>query len=360
MKHRQVGVNKVGVVNTDGHAIGIDIGATSVRAAILAPGTLEGHPSVTVHGLGRADLPTGAVVNGVVVDTAALTAALKRIWQENNFECRNVILGIANQQVLVRDLRMPNVSPEQQARALPFQARDIVALPMEQVVLDFAPLEEPEPGADTVAGLLLATPRAPVLAAVSAAEAAGLRVARVDLSSFAALRSIADQNVAVEAVIDVGAHLSTIVIHSQGVPRLVRTLNRGSQELNDCLVENMSMSPLEAETAKREVGLNGTQSEVTRVLSAAIRPLVAEIRTSIGYLRSTSDAGPIEQISLTGGGSALPGLSDAIAKEIGVPARLVHPMQHIANRFATKQPRTAEEEQSATAVSVGLAMGAAA
>ena len=52
---------------------------------------------------------------------------------ENKFECRNVILGVANQQVIVRDMSMPNLDPDQRAKALPFQAREIVALPMDQV-----------------------------------------------------------------------------------------------------------------------------------------------------------------------------------------------------------------------------------
>ena len=42
MKHSQTGITKVGLINPDGHAIGLDIGATSIRAAILAPGTSEG------------------------------------------------------------------------------------------------------------------------------------------------------------------------------------------------------------------------------------------------------------------------------------------------------------------------------
>jgi len=360
MKHRQVGLNKVGVINSDGHAIGIDIGATAVRAAVLAPGTLDGRPSVTVHGLGHADLPQGTVVNGVVADKDALTAALKRIWHENKFECRNVILGVASQQVLVRDMQMPNVSAEKQAKALPFLARDVIALPMDQVILDFAQLAEPEPGAETVAGLLLVSPRQPVLAAVHAAEAAGLRVARVDLSSFAALRAIADEHLATEAVVDLGAHLSTIVIHHQGVPRLVRTLSRGSNELNDKLIESLSLTPQDAEAAKRQNGLTGPNADVARVLNAAIRPLLAEIRTSAGYFRSTNDVGPIERISLAGGGAQLFGLAQLIESEMSIPTRVVDPTQHIRNRLASKHVRDDIGEVAATAVAVGLAMGAAA
>ena len=300
MKHRQVGVGKVGLINPDGHAIGLDIGATAVRAAILAPGTLEGRPSVTVHGLGAVPLPHGAVVSGVVRDQDVLTAALKHLWQTHKFACRNVILGIANQQVLVRDMQMPNLDPQQRAKALPFQAREIVALPMDQVVLDFAQLGEVDPETNMVSGLLIATPRQPVLAAVEAVERAGLKVARVDLSSFAALRSIAEEHLSVEAVIDLGAHLTTIVIHTRGVPKLVRTL----------VARRRGADPAARRQAEPEHGgrrdwpstksaLNGAQRRGDAAsLNEAIRPLVAEIRSSINYFAAGNDGTRLERISL--------------------------------------------------------------
>src|SRR6185437_6333547 len=145
MKHRQVGVGKSGVLNPDGHAIGVDLGASAVRAAVLAPGTLDGRPSVTAHGLGEVPLPPGAVVNGVVCDQGAVTRALSELWQVNKFECRTVILGLTNQQVVVRDLKLPNLPPDQLAKALPFQAREIVPIPLDQALLDFTPLGPPDP-----------------------------------------------------------------------------------------------------------------------------------------------------------------------------------------------------------------------
>ncbi len=360
MKHRQVGVGKVGLINPDGHAIGLDVGATAVRAAILAPGTLEGRPSVTVHGLGAVPLPYGAVVSGVVRDQQALTAALKHLWQTHKFACRNVILGIANQQVLVRDMQIPNLTPQQRVKALPFQAREIVALPMDQVVLDFAQLGGVDPETNMVSGLLIATPRQPVLAAVEAVERAGLKVARVDLASFAALRSIAEEHLSVEAVIDLGAHLTTIVIHTRGVPKLVRTLARGGEELTQRISDKLNMSMEHAEMAKYDIGLNGDNDAVSGIVKDTIRPLVAEIRSSINYFAAGTDGTRLERISLTGGASALRGFAELLATQIGVPTNVVTPMQHIRNRWASKEVRLEESERSASAVSVGLAMGAAA
>ena len=359
MKHSQAGLSKVGIINPDGHAIGLDIGATSVRAAILSPGTTDGRPSVTVHGLGQIMLPLGAVVNGVVVDQAAVTAALKDLWRINRFECRQVILGITNQQLVVRDMTVPNLSPEQRAKALPFQAREIVALPMDQVLLDFAQLGSVDPATDTVSGLLVATPRAPVLAAVHAVERAKLKVARVDLSSFAALRAIADEELAVEAVIDLGAHMTNIVIHNQGIPKVVRTVLRGAEELTVKLSDKLGISMAEAEAAKIAVGLTGTPAEVAATLAEAVRPLLAEIRSSIHYFGSTNTGAVVERISLTGGGSLLAGIGELLESQLGVPTNVITPMQHIRNRFATKDSPP-DQPELATAVSVGLAMGAAA
>ena len=359
MRRRQKGTARTQPVNRNGYAIGLDLGATSVRAAILALSTKGGRPSVTVRAMGAVPLPPGAIVNGAVTERAIVTQALKQLWQNNGFNGRKVILGVANPQVVVRPLQIPNLNAQQRAKALPFRAREIIALPLDEVILDYAQVGDPDPTTGMLSGLLIAAPRRPVLAAVDAVERAGLKVARVDLSSFGALRSIGDNHLVVQAVIDLGAHLTSIVIHNKGVPQLVRTLARGGQELTDLLVEGLDLPLEDAERVKRETGLSGQRDAAADALQAGIRPLLAEIRSSINYYRASSDAAPLERISLTGGGSALPGLAAALSSQNGVTTGVVTPMQHIDNRQPTGDPGAEESDRVASAVSIGLAMGAA-
>lgn len=356
-RHRQVGMGKIGVLNSDGHAIGIDIGAGAVRATIISPGTINGRPSVTVHGVGAQELPPGAVTNGVVSDGAAVTRALKTLWETNKFECKSVIVGIANQQVVVRDLSLPNLPPDQMAKALPFQARELVPIPLEQALLDFVRLGEPDEVSDTVTGLLVAAPRLPVLSAVNAVEKAGLKVARVDLASLALLRSIADAKYSIEAVIDIGAHLTNIVIHRQGIPKVVRAVARGGGEWTELLVTKGSLSEAEAEEAKRTIGLNPADPRIAAMVGQAVRPLIAEIRSSIQYFGATNSGAQVERISLAGNSAAMPGLADLLTQQLGVPSVVVAPMQHIGNRY---NARGEAQDRAASAVSVGLAIGAVA
>ena len=349
-------------VNSNGYAVGLDLGATSVRATILELSTSNGHPSATAHGTGSVPLPPGAIVNGAVVNQAVVTQALQRLWAVNGFTCRKVILGVANPQVVVRPLEIPNLNPQQRAKALPFQAREIIALPLDEVILDYVQVGEPDPESGLVSGLLIATPRKPVLAAVEAVERAGLRVARVDLSSFGALRSIGDEHLMVQAVIDLGAQLTSIVIHDHGVPVLVRTLARGGQELTELLSDKLDLTPEEAEQTKRSTGLTGQGDAASDALQLGIRPLLAEIRSSINYFRASNDGAQLEGISLTGGGSALLGLATALSSQNGVPTELVTPLQHIDRQAAASRHKagTTNSDLDASAVSIGLAMGAAA
>lgn len=351
MKQPRIGRH---VLNPDGHVIGIDLGATAVRAAVLAPRGLESDPNE--HGIARAALPAGAVEAGVVNEAGAVSSALKHVWRKNKFSCRKVVLGIANPQVLVREMQMPEMSAEQRAKALPFQARDIVALPMDEVLLDFVPLGLPDPDSGLVDGLLVVTPGEPVMAAVQAVEQAGLNVVRVDLSAFGALRSIANESFPTEAVVDLGAQLTTIAVHHLGVPKLVRTVEQGGQELTSLLAERVGMSTQDAEDAKRAIGLTDPDSSVSKALRDGIRSLLAEIRSSVNYFSSTHDGAPLHQVSLTGGGAQLPGLAELLADHVGGPVRVADPLRRIAVRPGHPEPDAA----AASAVAIGLAMGAAA
>lgn len=359
MKHRHVGIEHVKLVSGGGHAIGLDIGATAIRAAVLAPGTVGGRPSVTPHGFGSVALPEGAVANGAVREPAIVTAALRSLWREHKFESRNVILGITHPQITVREVTMPDLPPAQLRDALPFQAKDIVALPLDQAVLDFTPLGRTGPDNDLLDGLLIAAPREPISVAVNAVEAAGLKVARVDLASFATLRACADVDVATGAVIDLGAHVTNVVIHSDGVPRLVRSVMRGGQELTEKLAQRIDRPRDEAEWLKCSVGLTGEDAEVSEALREYMRPLLGEIRSSI-HLFGTMHGGRVpERIALTGGGAGLRGLAEALEKAVGIQVAVGDALLHVNNRY-TRRSGADVDSRDATAVAVGLAMGAAA
>ena len=334
---------------------GVDVGSTSIRA-VEATRTKD---KPVISNFGQAILPEGAVVGGVVKDDRAVTAAIRQLWTGKNFRSRNVILGVTHQQVVVREVEVSNLPPKEMRQALPFQVRDVVPLPIDQALIDFYPLED---GAnkDTVRGLLIAAPKEAVINTVRAVERAGLFVSQVDLACFAALRASAQVSEDTEAVIDIGANGTNIIIHTDGVPEIVRTIPRGGAEITRLMSTRLNMSFAEAETLKCRVGLiAGEGPETTEVVSEAIRPLLNEIRSSLNYYTAANPAARVRRLALVGGAALLPGLVDELSRQLGVPTYLSDPLQRVNDSRSGGRHDVLGRFRSSAAVSIGLMLGAA-
>ena len=166
--------------------VGLDVGSSSIRA--VEASITRDRPTVT--NFGQAHLAEGTVIGGVVKDDKAVTQALRGLWSTAEFSTKSVVLGISHQQVIVREIEVTNLPPKELHQALPFLVRDALPLPVDQALIDFYPLEKADPKQETVRGLIIAAPKAPVIETVHAVENAGLHVAKVDLACFAALRAL--------------------------------------------------------------------------------------------------------------------------------------------------------------------------
>jgi type IV pilus assembly protein PilM len=341
----------VSAVNT----IGLDIGSTSIRAVE----TMRTRDRTFISNFGQALLPDGAVSGGVIKDDRAVTAALRHMWASYGFRQKDVALGVAHQQVIVREVEIANLPAKEMRESLPYQVRDAVPLPIDEALLDFFPLEKAGKKA-TVRGLLVAAPKDPVINTVRAVERAGLRVATVDLACFAALRAAAHLAADTEAVVDIGASATNIVIHIDGVPQIVRSVPRGGAEITRLIASRMSMSPSEAETLKRRTGLNKDEdAEAAAVANEALRPLLNEIRSSFAYYLNSHPDQRVSRLALVGGAAQLPGLTERLADELGVRTFISDPLQRINDSRRGGRHAALGRIAPSAAVSIGLALGAA-
>src|SRR3712207_827737 len=109
--------------------VGLDIDGGYVAAVQLVDGRVEKAAT--------ADLPEGSVRDGEIVDAAALTRVLEDLFQANELP-RAVQLGVANQQILVRQLDLPRIDdPRELEKAVRFQAAEAIAMPLDEAVLDY-------------------------------------------------------------------------------------------------------------------------------------------------------------------------------------------------------------------------------
>lgn len=342
-------------------AIGLDIGAGGVRAAQL---TL-GRGGTVLQRFGYAPLPPGAVRGGEVVDPVAVTTAVKQLWREHRFASKHVVLGVANARVLVRPVEVPVMAAADMARALPFQVADQLPMAVDSSVLDFHATETftAATGQRTNRGLLVAAARDMVLTAVRAVEEAGLRVDSVDLTPFAVLRSIGDARqgrTAAEALVDVGAQVTTVIVHSGGLPRFVRILARGGDDVTDAVSEALGVEMEDAEEMKKDAVLDpGSSDEVSRAVADGAQALIDELRGSLEYYGTTYPEHVVDRVVLCGGGSLLDGFAEQLSREVDLPVHLGDPLEGVATSKVGMDVMELDRISAGTAAAIGLALGAA-
>src|SRR2546428_544621 len=167
--------------------IGVDIGATGVRAAELS---MRSVPPTLVR-VGQVPLSPGAVSNGEIRDPGAVSEALRELWRRGRFRSKEVILGVANQRVVVREVLVPWLEDKELRASLPYQVQEYVPISLEEAVLDFHVLEEFErEGRRMLRLLLVAAQKVMIEQMINAAEAAHLTPVGLYLVPFALGRSV--------------------------------------------------------------------------------------------------------------------------------------------------------------------------
>ena len=345
-------------------AIGLDIGTSGVRAAELS----FGKSGVTLEKFGQVAVPEGAVRDGEVVDAATVSAAIRQLWSHTGFTHKNVIVGVANQRVVVRTVDLPWMPAAELRASLPLQVQDFLPMPVDAAVLDFHPLEDLTDGNGSrmLRGLLVAAAREMVMANVTAVESAGLKVTMVDLTSFAVLRSMGKAGVVdseTEALVDIGARVTNIVVHSGGVPRFVRILLMGGQDVTDAVADKLGVPQTQAESLKQDLAAGGLDHEgvlsAGRAVESTAAAFVDEVRGSLDYFAASNPGGPIQRLVVSGGGSRLRGLTDRLAAATRLPVEMGNPMLGLRLGKTGLSDDQVDFVQPLAAVPVGLALGAA-
>jgi type IV pilus assembly protein PilM len=320
---------------------------------------------------GQVALPPGAVRDGEVIDSEAVAAAIRELWARVKFSTKKVVVGVANQKVIVRQLDLPWMPIAELRKSLAFQVADVIPMPVEHAILDLHPLEEVEDeNGRRQRILLVAASRDMVSSLISAVESAGLTPTSVDLNSFAVLRVLADVDRLglsrrAEALVDVGASVTNIVVSEGGVPRFVRILLMGGADITESIADRMGIGAEQAEAIKQHEFVPASPdapgiSPMTRITESAADAWVEEVRGSLDYYFAQAGAARVSRIVLSGGGSQLGGLARRLAMTTGVPVEPATPLAPMQIGKTGLTDAQLDYVQAFSVVPVGLAMAGAA
>ena len=364
------------------NVVGLDIGSTAVRAVELKAGKKGKLNLLRFHEI---PLPPSAVIRGEVVEPEVVASALKKLWSEGKFKSKNVVLGIGNERILVRDLSVPKMSLKHIRESLPFQIQSMLQMPLEDSLLDFYPVSEStgEHGS-TVNGLLIAAEKREILGNIRAAERAGLIPVEVDLIPFALNRLLVHrpQVNGIVALIDVGGNTTSIIIANHGVPLFVRIIPAGGDDLTQALIAGLDITYEKAEELKRVLNYriestsdvdpiskaspcgcarcvaefaSANDSGALEILHTVTSELLGSLRSTVNYFNNTRPGESVAEVLLTGGGAQLSGLAASLSEMTHIPVTVADPFALITLSRKLKDAKL-QENQASISVSLALAL----
>lgn len=352
--------------------IGVDVGSTAVRVAEVAAGDIP----VLVRAA-QVALAPGIVDAGEVRQPEALAEALRELWSKAGVKSRQVFLGVGNQRVVVREVALPWLPEKELRDTLAFQVQEFIPMSADEAILDFDPLGEMDQGGRRMERILLvAAHKGMVNALVEAALGAKLEPLGVDLTPFAVIRAVGTGDEALdldsagdEAVIDVGAHVTSICVHDRGTTRFVRMLPSGGRDITLAIASTLGIEDDLAERLKRgepvepaapvaegePVPALPEPADVRRIALTRAGSFVDEIRSSLEFYAAQVPNARIARVLVVGGGSRLEGFLELLDERLPVAVERGHLFERTKSELDLSAEAAAEAE-AVLPVAVGLAI----
>ena len=219
----------------------------------------------------------------------------------------------------------------------------------------------PAAAADEVEVLIAAARKEKIEDRVAAAEGAGLKVAIMDMDTYAteAAYALASTQLSNNGrnqtvmIIDIGATTMHINVLHDNQSVYTREQAFGGTQLTQEIQRRFGLSPEEAEIAKRRGGL--PESYGSEVLQPFMQSLALEISRAMQLFTSSTQYNRIDHLMLAGGCASIPGVDVLVQERTRVNTVSANPFTGMALNSKIKPQQLAADAPSLM-IACGLAL----
>ena len=340
-------------------AVGLDIGSSSVKLVQLK----EKKGGYQLLAFGSAPLPPEAIVDGALMNSAAIVQAIQELFARHKVKARDVAIGVRGHSVIIKKISLPRMTQEELDESIQWEAEQYIPFDVKDVNIDTQILTPEADAAGQMDVLLVAAKKDMINDYTSVCAEAGLTATVVDVDAFAvqnAFEANYDGNPHDTVVlVNVGAAVSNINVISRGVTTFTRDITMGGNAFTEEIQKQLNISYDEAEALK--VGGQGESDavvpqEVERVIQGVAEQLGGEIQRSLDFYASTAADGKITRALLSGGTARVPALFKTVEARAGVPVEILNPFKNIEIDNKKFDPAVILAAAPSAAVGVGLAL----
>ena len=283
--------------------VGVDIGSRAIKAVQLTT-SLQGYTM------------TGFALREHQVSTwAELTDELRSLAQDKKVQGDIYVTSFPSHRVLFRTTEMPFGQLDKIEATIRFEAESIMAIPLDNMIVDFALLEQ-RPEGSTV--LITCVQEELLHEYIDALQAADITPDTIDIDALALARLMEElKEERAIALLDIGAEKASVGIFQKGGLRFIRAISLES----------------------------GSKPTFKK-----LKPSLDEVILSMNAYQGTK-GGPIDEVWLIGGGSRIKGVAEYLEKGMGRP--ISYP--DLIGKFPSSIP-VSEEMKLIGGTALGLAL----
>jgi type IV pilus assembly protein PilM len=338
------------------HLLGLDIGSSSIKLLELkgSRGSYE-----LVH-FGHAPLHGDAIIEGALMDAAAVADSIRSLVQVHKVKTRDVATSISGHSVIIKKIQLPAMSDKELADQIRWEAEQYIPFDINDVNLDFQVLDRGGAGGQMEV-VLVAAKKNMITDYSAVVSEAGLNPAVLDVDSFALSNMFVvnypEERDRTVCLINIGAAVMNLNVVRKGTAAFNRDVSIGGKQFTDELQKQLGLSAEDAEAAKLGKPTPGaSRADILAALQQVAGSVAGEVSRSLDFFASTAPEERISKILLSGGAARTPGLGEVIAERTGVPVEMTNPFRKITFDGKVFDREHIEYMGPSAAVAVGLAL----
>lgn len=331
------------------YILGIDLGTSGIKIIELSR-----------SGGGRFELKNYGILDFIPKDKSSpklddqlFISGLKNLLNKGKFSTKDAIASISSSLTFTTIIEMPYLSEKDLAKAIPFEARKYIPIPLKEVILDWSIINVKQAGDHTnVEVFLAAVPKDQTERYKNIFISTGLNLKALELENIALGRALTEEDVSPSVIINLGGRSTSITVLDKRFERISRNYEVGGFEITKALSEKLSISFEEAEKIKKIEGLKPGSSNFSTI-SSIIDLIFFEAKKVISNYEESRKV-KVNKIILAGGQADMAGLKDYFTEKLGKEALIGDPFRKVSYNKALEP--ILRNLSSALSVAVGLAM----
>jgi len=335
----------------DNTFLGIDIGDSSLKMVEL---TKKNH-KIFLSNYGYSENLTKGKFTAVD-NIEYLAKVINKVRKDIGITSAKATVSLPSFAVFSSVINLYNVNKKNIVERINEEAKKVIPLPLEEMVLDWKIIPQTDGDANTTRVFLTGSPKKLIKKYINIFQEAKIELVSLETETFSLIRSLLGNDKSTVMIVDLGANSTDICIAKESIPYLNRSINVCGSTITEAIAQKMGLASEKAEELKFDLGVGANsdgQSEIPQIILGAISPMVNEIKYMMELFQGSNNE-KIEKIILTGGGSMLVNFPKYLENLLNIQVIIGNPWFRVSCPLELKP--VLNEVGPRMAIAVGLAM----